>query len=69
MKKIININIEVDIAHLEQNEWANTQDYVENEIDNALGIISDFTDRKYKNCSGKTESGATSYKVSVNHQE
>ncbi|MCD8178070.1 MAG: hypothetical protein LUE98_11860 [Tannerellaceae bacterium] len=69
MKKIIKITIEVDKAHQVGEEWKKEKAFIEDEIDDALSQISDFTNRKYRNCSGTSKSGATRYTVSVKQKK
>ncbi|MDR2917831.1 MAG: hypothetical protein LBV72_00490 [Tannerella sp.] len=65
MKKVLTIKVEVDVEHPERQEWSIQNHFVENEMDDAISQILDFTNRKYRNCSGVSASGATKYTVSV----
>lgn len=67
MKKTITIKIHVDTEHPAKQDWEEEKHFIENEIDDVMGQIADFTERKYKNCSGTSASGAALYTVSIKH--
>ena len=67
MKKIYTITLEIDQEHPEATEWEKLKDFTADEFDSTLGMMRDK--RFMRKCSGKSATGATTYRVSVRNQK
>ena len=66
MKKKVNIEIIIDTAHEARSEWEKERDFLDDEYGNIFEQLRPFaTVTVPKNCKGESESGASTYKVSV----
>jgi hypothetical protein len=66
-KKIVTIEIEVDLESKESKQWAKVNDYFVDEVDTILDKLSSIRAReytRYRSEEGKTEAGST-FKVLV----
>ena len=71
MKKIVNIQIEIDCAHPAAQEWEKERDFISEEYCNVLKeqIYPFCTSTVPKCCKGESETEASKYKVRVINQE
>ncbi len=65
MKKIVEIKIIVDTDHSEIDEWLTKKMFIENELDEAIYSITTTPRGRYRNRSGKTDSGACTFSMKV----